>query len=91
MDGLDTFQMETSVLGPGVGKPAHEPFKNRFSVCYSFVNRVDKSPIGFQGSLSGGLVCQVPVLKSAVLSNCDSALHHLYLISTKYAVSNWCW
>lgn len=43
-----------------------EPFKNSFSVRYSFVGLVDASPMGFQSSMFWRLVSQVQVLKVVV-------------------------
>ena len=46
----------------------HEPLKTGFSVCYSSLDLVDTSPIGFQSPIFGGwgITSQLQVLKVGV-------------------------
>lgn len=66
MQNLGTFQLTISVLGPGVGESAWEPFKNCLSDHYSLMGLVDVCPVAFEARCFGGLIPQMQVLKAGV-------------------------
>lgn len=46
---------------------AHKPLKSHFLVCYSPLNLVDMSPVGFKSRMCWGLISWVQVLKVGML------------------------